>query len=67
MYFNEFRARLLNDVYSLLADLIDWSDQFLLAKPINPDEKYKKLVRDLIQAIKVSRNKLNYNNFLFFL
>ncbi|CAF1195778.1 unnamed protein product [Adineta ricciae] len=47
-----FRAHLLNDVYSLLADLIDWSDRFLLAKSINPDEKYKKLTRDLIQAIK---------------
>jgi hypothetical protein len=48
---------LLHDVYSLLADLIDWSDQFLLLKaPVNPDDKYKKIAHDLAQAIKVSSN-----------
>jgi hypothetical protein len=50
---------LLSDVYSLLADLIDWSDKLLLLKSndtkiqINIDDKYKKIVRDLIEAIKV--------------
>ncbi|UJR25198.1 hypothetical protein I4U23_006551 [Adineta vaga] len=48
-----FRTRLLNDVYSLLADLIDWSDQLLLSKnPIDHDDKYKTISHDLIQAIK---------------
>jgi hypothetical protein len=56
-----FRTRLLSDVYSLLADLIEWSDHLLLLKlndptiQINDDNKYKKIAQDLIQAIKVTR------------
>ena len=53
------RTRLLHDVYSILADLIDWSDQLLLAenKSAKPDERYKTIAEDLIQAIQVSRRK----------
>jgi hypothetical protein len=40
------------DVYSLLADLIEWSDKFLFSK-INDDDKYRKIAKDLNQAIKV--------------
>ncbi|CAF3622739.1 unnamed protein product [Rotaria sordida] len=59
-----FRARLLSDVCSLLADLIDWSDKLLLLKynnnnnndntkiQINDDDEYKKIAFDLTQAIK---------------
>ncbi|CAF1099468.1 unnamed protein product [Adineta steineri] len=52
-----FRTHLLSDVYSLLANLIDWSDKLLLLKAndtknqINHDDKYKKLAHDLLQAI----------------
>ena len=59
MYFLFFRTRLLSDVYSLLADLIEWSDELLLLKindiniQLNNDDKYKKTAQDLIQAIKV--------------
>jgi hypothetical protein len=50
---------LLSDVYSLLADLIDWSDKLILLKSndtniqINNDDKYKTISHDLIVAIKV--------------
>ena len=53
------RTHLLKDVYSLLADLIDWSDKVLLARTndtkgsIQTDDRYKKLALDLLQAIKV--------------
>ncbi|CAF3424007.1 unnamed protein product [Rotaria socialis] len=53
-----FRTRLLSDVYSLLADLVDWSDTLLISKTnitkiqINDDDKYKKIACDLIQAVK---------------
>ncbi|CAF0731973.1 unnamed protein product [Rotaria sp. Silwood1] len=56
-----FRTRLLSDVYSLLADLIDWSDKLLLLKynnsnntkiHINDNDEYKKIAVDLIQATK---------------
>ncbi len=40
------------DVYSLLADLIEWSDKFLFSKK-NDDDKYRKIAKDLNQAIKV--------------
>ena len=59
-----FRTRLLSDVYSLLADLIDWSDKLLLLKSndkniqINHDDKYQKIAHDLIQAIKVRTNSI---------
>ncbi len=58
-----FRTRLLSDVYSLLADLIDWSDKLLLLKIndmkslINDDDKYKTIAHDLTEAIKV---RINY-------
>jgi hypothetical protein len=54
----------LSNVYSLLADLIDWSDKLLLLKindikiQINNDEKYKNIAHDLIEAIKVKINSI---------
>lgn len=47
------RTHLLTDVYSLLADLIEWSDKLLFSKR-NDDDKYRKIVKDLIQAVKVN-------------
>jgi len=49
-----FRTNFLADVYSLLADLIEWSDKFLLSKQ-NTDDKYRKIAKDLMQAVKVNR------------
>lgn len=54
-----FRIRLLSDVYSSLADLIDWSDQVLLSddqlsKTSNStDDRNKIIAQDLTQAIRV--------------
>ena len=68
MLFSSLRIRLLHDVYSLLADLIDWADQFLLLKaPINPDDKYKKIAHDLTQAIKVSSDEISMHDMNTFL
>lgn len=66
-----FRTRLLSEVYSLLADLIEWSDELLLLKlndiniQINNDEKYKKTAQDLIQAIKVKDRLYLIEKYLF--
>ncbi len=63
-----FSTRLLSDVYSLLADLIDWSDKLLLLKIndtkslINDDDKYKTIAHDLIEAIKVRINNNIYSH-----
>ena len=48
------RTHLLTDVYSLLADLIEWSDKYLFSKR-NDDDRYRKIVKDLIQAVKVGQ------------
>ena len=54
-----FRTRLLSEVYSLLADLVDWSDKALLLKinlstvSITDDDQYKQIAHDLTEAIKV--------------
>ena len=47
-----FRIYLLTDVYCLLADLIEWSDKLLFSKT-NNDDKYRKIAKDLMQAVKV--------------
>ncbi len=47
-----FRIYLLNNVYYLLADLIEWSDKLLFSKT-NNDDKYRKIAKDLMQAVKV--------------
>ena len=66
--FSFFRTRLLSDVYSLLADLIDWSDKLLLLKPnatkiqITEDDQYKTIAHDLLEAIKVRRNHIKKNS-----
>lgn len=57
-----FRKQILSDVYSLLADLVDWSDELLLSKSnnikpeVDDNDKYKKIAHDLIRAIKVRTN-----------
>ena len=43
---------LLTDVYSLLAELIEWSDRLLFSK--TEDDKYQKIAKDLMQAVKVN-------------
>lgn len=54
-----FRTCLLKDVYSFLADLIDWSDQILLSddhlsrRSVHVDERYKSIAQDLTQSIRV--------------
>ncbi len=66
--FFAFRTRLLSDVYSLLADLIDWSDKLLLLKIndtkslINDDDKYKPIAHDLLEAIKVKQQIHNIHS-----
>jgi hypothetical protein len=51
-YLGFSRTHLLTNVYSLLADLVEWSDKFLFSK-VNDDDKYRKIAKDLIQAVKV--------------
>ncbi|CAF3900221.1 unnamed protein product [Rotaria sp. Silwood2] len=47
-----FRTHLLTDVYSLLADLIEWSDKVVFSKT-NTDERYRKIAKDLLQAVQI--------------
>ncbi|CAF0903134.1 unnamed protein product [Rotaria sordida] len=47
-----FRTNLLTDVYSLLADLIEWSDKFVFSKT-NTDNIYRKIAKDLLQAVQI--------------
>ena len=55
------RSHLLTDVYSLLADLIEWSDKLLFSKR-NDDDKYRKIAKDLNQAVKVTAEKFHSND-----
>jgi hypothetical protein len=47
-----FRIYLLTDIYSLLAELVEWSDKLLFTKT-NDDDRYRKVAKDLMKAVKV--------------
>ncbi|CAF2120696.1 unnamed protein product [Rotaria magnacalcarata] len=47
-----FRTHLLIDTYSLLADLIEWSDKVILSKT-NNDDAYRKIAKDLLIAVQI--------------
>ncbi|CAF0854921.1 unnamed protein product [Rotaria sp. Silwood1] len=47
-----FRTNLLTDVYSLLADLIEWSDRVVFSKT-TADDRYQTIAKDLLQAVQI--------------
>ncbi|CAF3791771.1 unnamed protein product [Adineta steineri] len=52
-----YRTYLLTDVCYLLADLIEWSDKLLFSKKHDADDdKYRKIAKDLMQAVKICIN-----------
>ena len=53
-----YRIHLLTDIYSSLAELIQWSDKLLFSKK-NDDDRYRKIVKDLIKAVKVIKRTKN--------
>ncbi|UJR23689.1 hypothetical protein I4U23_026671 [Adineta vaga] len=52
---DSYRTYILFDIYHLLADLIEWSDKLLFSK-INDDDRYRKLAKDLMSAVKICIN-----------
>ncbi|CAF1172681.1 unnamed protein product [Adineta ricciae] len=52
---DSYRTYVLFDIYHLLADLIEWSDRLLFSK-VNDDDRYRKLAKDLMTAVKTCIN-----------